>query len=122
MKSIERIKGGLNGKDKERIIDNFRLKLLGRRIALGLCQMGFSKLGNYKNQAEKWSAIYSLLITGQADKYRKANEVDSFMSRHLFGMSKKINYDWNRAALLVLTPKERNWLDINGEKIANHKI
>lgn len=113
-------KGLLDGKDMDKNLRNFRIKLKARRLALGLFQLTASKLDFYRNAKERWSMICSIIQNGTKNKHDTQTAL--FMSRHLFGLKTKIDYNWMSADLLQLTPAERTWLIKYGEAIEQNSL
>lgn len=118
--SLSGTKGLLDGQDMDKNLKNFRIKLKARRLALGLFQVTASKLDFYRNAKEHWSIICSIIQNGSKNKHDTQTAL--FMSRHLFGLKTKTNYNWESADLLQLTPGERNWLIKYGEDIEQDRL
>ena len=120
---VEGLKGKLNKADPGDNLKSFRDRLKARRAALGLYQLGARHLGNWKDAKERWTAIHSVLTIGAIIK-RSSNgqKIGPLLSRELYGLKTKRTYRWKDAKGLLLTKKEREWLQYYGALIENETI
>ena len=119
---LDNLSGGLSGQDSGQNLENFRMKLKARRVALGLCQVSPSNLKRAFKLPERWSVIYSLLRFGAIDKRIGGITILPFINKHLMKMQSNKSYRWEDAGQLRLTPKEKEWLIKYGEAIEFNQI
>ncbi len=118
---LDNINGKLENKNAKRNLDNFRIKLKGRRIALGLCQLDHKALNCY-HPVDRWGVIYSLLQNGSLVVEKRKGAIHAFICRNLLGLRTKDNYYWREAYQLKLTPEEKIWLQQFGAQIEYQEL
>ena len=93
---------------------NFRKKLLGRRIALGLCQLPISAFPNCFQRKDKWIVIKELLKQ-EAHSFSEHNLRD-LINTHLC-LSLKEDYRYQQSSTLPITREERAFICRLGPKV-----
>lgn len=117
---IRQYKSHLKGKDEVKNLENFRNKLMGRRIALGLCQLRNSLNYNKTGLQEMWLYHYSALMMGLNKMHSEVSELHDLFNTHL-RLSIAEGYHLDELDKYQLTLEEKNWLTnitpllINGE-------
>jgi len=107
--------GHLNNRSEARNLQNFREKLLGRRVALGLCQLYKSRLSHCQNKKELWLTITSILRTGCIEIGEEAGLRD-LVNTHL-RLSVRKSYPWDEVEGHRLTLEEKSWLRKSGPQL-----
>ena len=105
----ENYQGRTNLNEEAENLENFRIKLLGRRIAIGLCQFRETIFFRCSNTRNFWLAVGSLLRTGVLEIGREEGLSD-LLNTHLRLSVKKL-YLRERIDTLKLTMEERRWLE-----------
>ena len=117
---LRQYKGQLKGKDEAKNLENFRNKLMGRRIALGLCQLKNSQNNNKAAIQEMWLYHYSALTMGVNKIHSVEKDLHDLFNTHL-RLSITEGYHIDELDKYPLTLEEKNWLThvtpllINGE-------
>ncbi|MEM1320550.1 MAG: hypothetical protein AAGG75_09850 [Bacteroidota bacterium] len=107
------IKGKLNTRDPQNNLSNFREKLLGRRIALGLCQLGLER-DNRRN----WLYIYEIMRFRSIRQSKDEKGMMDWINRELkLSLRKNYPYESSDNQSLKLTFEERRWLQRDWEAL-----
>lgn len=98
----------IDHKDRPRLnLKNFRKKLLGRRIALGVCQLSLSAFPRALDLKDKW--IYIMHILKPGDGFPYDDNIRDLLNTHL-RLFTKLDYHFSESANLPITLEEKNFI------------
>lgn len=94
-------------------LENFRAKLIGRRIALGLYQLMILNKKSHQEKSKGWIRINNLLRTGEEGRGERG-EISDLLNTHLRLYRSKYDYAWNAQSRQGKTIEEIQWLAEKG--------
>lgn len=105
-------------------LENFRIKLLGRRIALGLYQVfvlniaGVSEMPDHERLGQIWVKIFKLLKYGDPKgNFPEKTQFADLINTNL-RLWKSKDYSYLKADNKIMTSEEIDWLTANGPRFS----
>lgn len=107
-------------------LENFRIKLLGRRIALGLYQVfvlnvaGTFEMPDHEKLGQIWVKIFNLLKYGDPKGISPEKTQFADLINTNLRLWKSKDYSYLNADNKIMTPEEIDWLTANGPHFSNY--